>query len=61
MHGQMEVAGLPGIYTVVNDGSVQCGSKRVMQPEVIDDARREKDDAGSKVRVARLVAETEQS
>ena len=60
MHGQMEVAGLPGIYTIVN-GSVQRGSKRVMQPEVTDNARREKDDARSKVRVARLAAETGQS
>jgi hypothetical protein len=55
-----QVADLPGIYTVVN-GSVQRGSKRVMQPEVTDNARREKDDARSKVRVARLAAETGQS
>ena len=56
----MEVAGLPGIYTVVN-GIVQRGSKRVMQPEVTDNAWRQKDDARSEVRVARLAAETGQS
>ena len=58
--GSKSRAFLAGIYTVVN-GSVQRGSKRIMQPEVTDDARREKDDARSEVRVARLAAETEQS